>query len=116
MTSKREVVVLFLTLAVVGGACYLYFARVFDRSSEVKTAKSLIGAPESIIEPKMGKATSIHERDEFNARERSAIEASFVPRPVPMATGRVYVYNLMPTIILVYAEDGRVARVYVGGT
>jgi len=41
---------------------------------------------------------------------------SFIPESVPYAEGKVYLYNLTPTLILIYEKDGRVQRVYIGRT
>ncbi|HMS56436.1 MAG TPA: hypothetical protein PKA27_13640 [Fimbriimonadaceae bacterium] len=46
--------------------------------------------------------------------ERQSIERSFAPQTIPLASGTVWVYNKMPTVVIVSSKDEVVTTVYAG--
>lgn len=90
--------------------------RVFDTTDLEQKARSLVGRPVGQIEMVLRKPSRVIPQAEFNSKYRAAILQSFSPKDVPLASGRVYVYDPKLTIILVYEENGIVKRVYVGRT
>jgi len=89
---------------------------VFDTTEMEEKARSLVGRPVDQIEKVLKKPSRVVPQAEFNSKYRGDVLQSFSPKDVPLAAGRVYVYDPKLTIILLFEEKGIVKRVYVGKT
>jgi hypothetical protein len=111
-TRKRALAAVLLLAG--SGLLFYGFRSFYDTSEQEATARSLVGKPVAQVREKLGVPNTFLGQTKFNSVERGNVRASFVPKEVPLATGDVFIYNLMPTIIIVYEERGIVREVYVG--
>jgi hypothetical protein len=92
----------------------LVFREFLVISTVERQARSLVGKPTRRIVATLGKPDKVLDAVAFNSEERDNISSSFKPRSIPKGTGSVYVYNYMPTIIVVFVDEGIVKDVYIG--
>lgn len=92
----------------------LVLREFLDISTVERQARSLVGKPVWRVAATLGKPDKVLDSMTFNSEERNNISRSFKPHSIPKATGSVYVYNRMPTIIVVFVDEGLVKEVYIG--
>lgn len=119
MTDKQHKRVAWIGIVamVLVGLCGLWMLRAaFDTSEIEAKAKSLVGKEVSDIETQLGKPDKKLPKDDFNRSEREAILHSYFPKKMPTARGPVWIYNRMPTLIVIFSDGSKVTDVYVGRT
>ena len=114
--SRFENLVSGLIVIAVCGAISFWFLKQFDTSDFERVAKGLVGKRSQEVRSKLGAPDEVHPAVVFNRSVRSDIRVSFVPKEIPMARGSVWLYNRIPTMVLVFVEMDKVVEVYVGKT
>ena len=98
----------------VTGLSIIAFRQLYGAEAISTTARSLIGRPIADARQTLGEPSKVLKAKEFNSIERANIKHSFTPKEVPLAHGSVWIYNRMPTVIVLYEQNETVAEVYVG--
>lgn len=114
--SRVENLLSGLIVIAVGGAVCFWFLKQYDTSDFERAAKGLVGERSREVRSKLGAPDEMHLATVFNRSVRSDIRVSFVPKEIPMARGSVWLYNRIPTMVLVFVEGDKVVEVYVGKT
>lgn len=114
--SRVENLVSALIVIVGCGAISFWVFKQFDTSDFERVAKGLVGKRSQEVRSKLGAPDEVHPATVFNRSVRSDIRVSFVPKEIPMARGSVWLYNRIPTMVLVFVEMDKVVEVYVGKT